>query len=288
MSNLANTQPTQLVNSIGEMQQMATALASSGYFKDAKDASQAFVKILAGHELNIPPFAAMSGIHIIQGKPELGANILASLVKSSNKYDYRVTKLDATACVLAFFERRDGAWEEVGTSSFDINDAKNAGTQNIGKYPRNMLFARAISNGVKWFCPEITSGMACYTDGEISGGGEPQSDGDRLMRDLGRYDGDCAERRDYGGYSGEIDDTESTKEKFKAAILSLRAANTDEELIAAHEAAQPHAVTDQATATLGKELSAAIARIRDSINPPSDNPLESVKPKLSTVASDDF
>jgi hypothetical protein len=31
-------------------------------------------------------------------------------------------------------------------------------TKNIDKFPKNMFFARAISNGVKWFCPDVFSG----------------------------------------------------------------------------------------------------------------------------------
>lgn len=169
MSAIVPATQSSLVTSIGDMQKIASTLAASGYFKDTKDAPQAFVKVLAGHELGIPPFASMTGIHIIQGKPEIGANILAALVKSSGRYNYRVTRMDEAACVIAFFERWDGKWEPAGESTFTIEDAKKAGTQNINKFPRNMLFARAISNGVKWFCPDITSGQTTYTDGEISG-----------------------------------------------------------------------------------------------------------------------
>jgi hypothetical protein len=173
MSAIVPAQSQSLVTNIGDMQKIAATLSASGYFKDTKDASQAFVKVLAGHELGIPPFASMTGIHIIQGKPEIGANILAALVKSSGRYNYRVTRMDESACVIVFFERWDGKWEPCGESVFTIEDAKRAGTQNIQKFPRNMLFARAISNGVKWFCPDITAGQTTYTDGETSGDETP-------------------------------------------------------------------------------------------------------------------
>jgi hypothetical protein len=39
----------------------------------------------------------------------------------------------------------------------------------MAKFPRNMLFARAMSNGVKWYCPDVTSGVTVYSEGEISG-----------------------------------------------------------------------------------------------------------------------
>jgi hypothetical protein len=126
----------------------------SGMFPDIKSAAQAIVKIQAGSEIGIPPFAAMSGIHIIQGKPTIGAGIMAAAVKGSGKYDYRVLQQDEKACIIDFYQGKD----KIGTSTFTIEDAKKAGTKNLDKFARNMLFARAMSNGVKWFTPDVFSG----------------------------------------------------------------------------------------------------------------------------------
>ena len=60
-----------------EIMSMGKAFAESGMFPDIKSAAQAVVKIQAGAEIGIPPFAAMSGIHIIQGKPTIGAGLIA-------------------------------------------------------------------------------------------------------------------------------------------------------------------------------------------------------------------
>lgn len=139
---------------VNEIQVMAKAFAESGMFTDAKQMGQAFVKIQAGQEIGIPPFAAMSGIHIIQGKPTLGAGLIASAVKGSGKYDYKVQKLDDKICSIDFLQ----GGEVIGNSTFTIEDAKKALTKNIDKFPKNMLFARAISNGVKWFCPDVFAG----------------------------------------------------------------------------------------------------------------------------------
>ena len=57
----------------------------------------------------------------------------------------------------------------MGTSSFSIKDAERANLlkgNNWRAYPRNMLFARAISNGCKWFCPDLFAGGA-YVHGEV-------------------------------------------------------------------------------------------------------------------------
>ena len=147
---------------INELMNMAKAFAESGMFADTKSAAQAIVKIQAGQEIGIPPFAAMTGIHIIQGKPTIGAGLIASRVKGSGKYDYKVVQQDATACSIDFYQGK----EKIGNSTFTIEDAKKALTKNIDKFPKNMLFARAISNGVKWFCPDVFSGPV-YTPEEM-------------------------------------------------------------------------------------------------------------------------
>ncbi len=126
----------------------------SGMFTDIKSAQQAVVKILAGAEIGIPPFMSMSGIHIIQGKPTIGAGLIASAVKGSGKYDYKVIEQTEKNCSIDFYQGK----EKIGNSSFSIADAQKAGTKNIDKFPRNMLFARAISNGVKWYAPDIFAG----------------------------------------------------------------------------------------------------------------------------------
>jgi hypothetical protein len=139
---------------ISELMNLAKAFAESGMFSDTKSAAQAIVKIQAGQEIGIPPFAAMTGIHIIQGKPTIGAGLIASRLKGSGKYDYRVVEASEKVCSIDFFQGNT----KIGNSTFTIEDARKALTKNIDKFPKNMLFARAISNGVKWYCPDIFSG----------------------------------------------------------------------------------------------------------------------------------
>ncbi len=139
---------------ITEIMSIGKAFAESGMFADTKSAAQAIVKIQAGQEIGIPPFAAMTGIHIISGKPTIGAGLIASRVKGSGKYDYKVVKQDDKSCSIDFYQGK----EIIGNSTFTIEDAKKAQTKNLDKFPKNMLFARAISNGVKWFCPDVFSG----------------------------------------------------------------------------------------------------------------------------------
>lgn len=144
--------------------QTGEMLARSGYFQDARDAAQTFVKILAGRELGIGDIAAMTGIYIVKGRVTLSANLMAALVKRSGRYNYRVRKMDDTACEIEFYE--DG--QACGTSAFTAADARAAGLggDNWKKFPKNMLFARAMSNGVKWFCPDVSM-APIYTPDEL-------------------------------------------------------------------------------------------------------------------------
>jgi hypothetical protein len=72
---------------------VAKGLAESGLFKDAKQAGQAFAKILAGRDLGLTPFEAMSALHVIEGKIEAGADLHATKVRQRDGYDYRVVWL---------------------------------------------------------------------------------------------------------------------------------------------------------------------------------------------------
>lgn len=146
-----------------QMQRTAMALYKSGYFVDAKSEAQAIVKVMAGAELGLPPFASMAGIHIIQGKPALGANVLATLIKNHPNYNYRVLELTEKVCRIQFFEYG----EPCGVSEFTIEEARRAGTKNLDKFPKNMLFARAISNGARWYAPGIYGGAPVYTPEEL-------------------------------------------------------------------------------------------------------------------------
>ncbi len=146
-----------------EMQLVARAMATSGFFQDTKQESQAIVKVLAGREMGLGPFASMTGIHIIQGRPALSANLIATLIKNDPRYNYKVLQLDEKACSIDFYENG----EKIGNSTFTLEDAKKAQTKNLDKFPKNMLFARAISNGAKWYTPGIFGGNPVYTPEEL-------------------------------------------------------------------------------------------------------------------------
>lgn len=155
------------VRDLAELRTMGELFARSGYFRDARDMAQACVKMQAGLELGIGPAQSMSGVHIVEGKPTLSSTLIASLIKRSGRYTYRVVKHDDNECQIVFVENG----QQIGVSSFTMADAEKAGlTRNPvwSKFRRNMLFARAISNGARWHCPDVFGG-AVYTPEELSG-----------------------------------------------------------------------------------------------------------------------
>jgi hypothetical protein len=168
-----------------EMTRAAKAMALSGYFTDAREVSQAMVKVMAGAELGLGPFASMTGISIIKGKPVLGANLIATLIKNDPRYDYHITELTETRAVIDFYEYG----QKVGTSTFTIEEARASGVgaatppgkpkSMLEMYPKNMLFARAISNGAKWYTPGIFGGAPVYTPDEF--GADVDEEGDPII-----------------------------------------------------------------------------------------------------------
>lgn len=169
---------------IADVIRIGETMAKSGFFTDAKDANKAIVKILAGQELGFGPFASMVGINIIKGKPTISGNLMAAAVKRHPRYSYQVVTMEDDVCELAFFEGK----RELGRSPFTMQNAIDAetgrmvapGAKNsmIKRFARNMLFNRAMSNGVRWYCPDVFMGSSVYTPDEM--GAEVDAEGEMV------------------------------------------------------------------------------------------------------------
>lgn len=154
---------------LNQVKWVGEVMQKSGLFSDTNDLPKAIVKIMAGQELGLAPFAAMNGINIIKGRPTMAGNTIAAKVKSHPKYDYRISKNDATECIIDWFEIIDGKREKVGSNAFTMEMAIRAnlvkGDSGWTKYPEAMLFNRAISAGQKLHAPDVFN-MAVYTEDE--------------------------------------------------------------------------------------------------------------------------
>lgn len=120
--------------------------------------AMAAVKIQAGGELGLKPYAAIKGIHLIKGKATPSYQVLAALIRKTPGYDYKVLEHSNDRAAIEFF--KDG--ESLGVSEFTTQDMVQANLANDmwRKYKRRMLYARAMTEGVNVFCPEVTDGPA--------------------------------------------------------------------------------------------------------------------------------
>lgn len=158
------------LNTVEDLARVGDVFVKSGFFADTRDAAQAIVKVMAGQELGFAPIASMTGVYIVKGKVSLSANLIAAAVKRSGRYTFRVRKHDAQVCEIEFFELdKAGNKESVGISSFSMQEAAQAQLASSAtwkNFPRNMLYARAMSNGAKWYCPDVFGGPV-YTPDEL-------------------------------------------------------------------------------------------------------------------------
>lgn len=145
----------------------AKALAESGLFKDAKGAGQAFAKILAGRDLGLTPFEAMSALHVFDGKIEAGADLHATRVRQHPDYDYKIEEFTAARCAILFTRLSDGDTFLSEWTTDDTQKAGLSGKANHKNYPKAMNFARAMTQGIGAFCPEVMGGIRVYGLGEI-------------------------------------------------------------------------------------------------------------------------
>lgn len=161
--------------SMKEAYSLAEAFHKSGLFRDTKSLAQATVKILAGYELGIGPFAAMRGINIIQGQLAPNAAITAALIKKDPKFNYTVDASTDKKCAITFHELFGAEWKVLGTNEWTMQDAERAGLTNKDnwkKYPRDMLYARALTQGARQHCPHIFMGSV-YTPEELNAPAPP-------------------------------------------------------------------------------------------------------------------
>lgn len=146
---------------------VADAAAHSGH-TDQGNAASVALRILYGMELGMGPAEALNSVHVVKGKPSFSAAAIAKLIKQSQRYDYAVRELTDESCTIVIYDRG----EPCAPVTFTMDDAKRAGLAGEDtwkKYPKNKLFARAITNASRWHCPDVVGGA-------IGGGWEGEID----------------------------------------------------------------------------------------------------------------
>lgn len=163
------------LSGLDEYQRFAKLLVAAGVCKGEKEGpevalAKAVLKIQYGAEVGLHPIQAISGCYVVHGSVGMGATTIAGLIKRSGKYRYEVRAHNDKGCSIEFFELVGDAWVSCGPESvFTVEDAKAAGltnNQSWTKYPRNMVFARAMTNGARWYCSDVFGGPV-YTPDEL-------------------------------------------------------------------------------------------------------------------------
>jgi hypothetical protein len=159
------TQLTTQVNTqvaLGDMQVMASAIVKSGLF-GMKTPDQALALMIVATAEGRHPGSVASDYHIIQGRASLKADsMLARFQQSGGRvewHDHTNEKVSAT------FTHPAGGSLRIDWDMARAKAAGLGGKDNWRSYPRQMLRARVISEGVRATFPAVLNGM--YTPEEI-------------------------------------------------------------------------------------------------------------------------
>ena len=151
---------------INKAMNLGKIFAESGMFPDIKSASQGYIKLLAGKELGLSAMQSINSFYFVGGRLGITSQAMSALVKKSDKYDYSIQTHTEEECTIAFYLKGEKK-EQLGISTFNIKMAAKAGIVNKSNwknYPMNMLFARALMNGIRWFCPDAVSAGTYATE----------------------------------------------------------------------------------------------------------------------------
>jgi hypothetical protein len=148
---------------VSDVERMAGAIAKSGLF-GVKQPEQALALMLIAQAEGLHPAIAARDYHIIQGRPALKADAMLARFQANGG---RVKWLELSDAVAeAEFSHPAGGTVSIAWS---IEMAKRAGltkNQTWSQYPRAMLRARCISEGIRTVFPGVVVGT--YTPEEVA------------------------------------------------------------------------------------------------------------------------
>lgn len=156
---------------MSDMERMALAIAKSSLF-GVKNPEQALALMLIAQAEGMHPAIAARDYHVIQGRPALKADaMLARFQQAGGKVKW-VKYTDAE--VSGVFSHPSGGEVEIG---WTLEQAKRAGLTGKDvwrQYPRQMLRARVISEGIRTVYPGVAVGV--YTVEETQDFSPPERD----------------------------------------------------------------------------------------------------------------
>jgi len=156
----------ELHNDIVSIRRMCNVLMKTPHYKKLGEAG-IFAVVQKANAMGIHPLIALDGgMYCVGGKVELTAAMMNELIRSKQHSISKDRKSNNEVCILHGRRADNG---DTWTESFSIEEAKLAGIYGTTwkKYPRDMLFARALSRLARQLFPDVIKG--CYVAGEISG-----------------------------------------------------------------------------------------------------------------------
>jgi len=136
-----------------DIAQMGRVMAASKLF-GIQNEQQAIALMLLCQSENMHPAVAMRDFHIISGRPALKADAMLARFKAAGG---RVRWNEYTdECVSATFTAPDGDTITVDWTPERVKKAQLGGNSMHSKFPRQMLKARCISEGIR-----LISGSGC-------------------------------------------------------------------------------------------------------------------------------
>lgn len=147
---------------IGDIEKMGTAIAKSGLF-GMKTPDQAIALMLIAQAEGLHPAIAARDYHVIQGRPALKADaMLARFQAAGGKVKWEEYTDEK---VIGTFSHPAGGDVTVTWSLAQAKSIGLAGKDNWKNYPRAMLRARVISEGIRTVYPGCVVGV--YTPEEV-------------------------------------------------------------------------------------------------------------------------
>lgn len=150
------------------------AMYASGYFKDMTSLSKAITKALIGQSMGMGLVQSMNSLYVIDGKVAMDSHAIRNTAVMAG-YTIKTLELNEQKAVLEWSIRKDGKEEILGTSEYNWEDATKAGLvekQNWRKFPKDMLFARAITRGARMYANQAFANQPVYERDEIMDDGK--------------------------------------------------------------------------------------------------------------------
>ena len=163
---------------VNDIQTMAVAVVKSGLF-GMKTVEQATALMLIAQAEGYHPALAARDYHIIQGRPTLKAEtMMARFQQQGGKVEWKtLTDKEVTAT----FSHPSGGSATITWTFEQAKQAGLTGKDNWKNYPRAMLRARVVSEGIRTVFPGVVLGV--YTPEEVQDIPNPPQ-----TRDMGRVD----------------------------------------------------------------------------------------------------